>query len=325
MKLRLQNPGRRAALGLVAAAALMPRTGFAGGVETLSGAAFGTHWRIATPPGSGLAALAPQIESLFAQADKQFSPWRADSAISHFNASPAGKQAADPALIEVTAAALDIARRTSGAFDPTVGPLVARWGFGPIAQGGAPDWRALSTTPDGLSKTRADLTLDLCGIAKGWALDRAADLAGTAGIKDLLFDLGGEFIALGQHPDGRDWRVAVEAALPLAPSPAALRLLGGTAVATSGMRAQSYVLNGRQYSHIIDPGTGAPASGTLRSVTVVASDAMTADGWATALCAAGDEAGPDLAQTHDIAALFQYHDGQQIRQIRTGAIADLIL
>ena len=139
---------------------------------------------------------------------------------------------------------------------------------------GAPGWRGIAIAPEGLTKARGDLTLDLCGIAKGWALDRAADLARAEGVTDMLLDLGGEFVALGTHPEGRDWRIAVESPLPAQPPTQALRLPPGMAVATSGVRAQSYVLNGRLYSHIIDPETRAPASGRLRSVTVAAGDAM---------------------------------------------------
>jgi thiamine biosynthesis lipoprotein len=219
---------------------------------------------------------------------------------------------------------LQIAEASAGAFDPTVGPLVARWGFGPITAGGAPDWRALWANRDGLGKARTDLTLDLCGIAKGWALDRAVETARLAGIDALLFDLGGEFAAIGRHPDGRDWRVAVEAPMRGQPAQAVLRLPPGMAVATSGTAAQSYALNGRRYSHIVGPGRDIPATAGHRSVTVVAADAMTADGWATALCAAGPEAGPALAERQGIAALFLTGD-VGARAIPTGAIADFFL
>ncbi|WP_112322702.1 FAD:protein FMN transferase [Oceanibium sediminis] len=319
---------RRSTLGLIGAAfvlPLLPRTGRAAGsgLEAISGRAFGTDWRIAAPAGQDVARLAPRVNALFDRIDRQLSPWRADSAISRFNAGPDGAGSDDPAMLEVTATALEIARKSGGTFDPTVGPLVARWGFGPIEHGSAPDWRGLSLGPAGLVKARAGLTLDLCGIAKGWALDQAARLARGAGFGDLLLDVGGEFIALGQHPDGRDWRVAVDA--PLNSQAAALRLPAGVAVATSGVGAQSYRLNGRLYSHIIDPGTRAPASGGVYSVSVVAGDAMTADGWATALCAAGATAGPDLAREHDIAALFLVDGSDGLQRLTTGPLDELVL
>jgi thiamine biosynthesis lipoprotein len=317
------QPSRRSALTMLGAALLAPRVGLAAPVEIMSGAAFGTYWQISAPDGGGASELAADIQQLFDGIDRVFSPWRADSTISRFNRGRAG--ATDPAFIEVTTAALDIARKSEGAFDPTVGPLVAQWGFGPVLQGSAPDWRALSVGPDLLTKARADLTLDLCGIAKGWALDRAAGLARDAGFDNLLIDLGGELYAQGRHPAGRDWHVAIEAPLPMQSAPAVLRLPTGAAVATSGTRAQSYQLNGRTYSHIIDPLTRAPAAGGLRSVTVVAPDAMTADGWATALCAAGASAGPDLATTQDIAALFLIEQDGALRAVRTGQISQFIL
>jgi thiamine biosynthesis lipoprotein len=317
------RPGRRTALALFGAVLCAPRAAFAGGVETISGAAFGTYWQITAPSGHTIAGLVPEIEALFGDIDLHLSPWRADSMISRFNSGAA--PASDPALMQVTKAALEISRQSEGAFDPTVGPLVAQWGFGPVLRGGAPDWRALSVGPEGLTKARADLTVDLCGIAKGWALDRAAALARDAGFDSLLIDLGGELCALGRHPDGRDWRVAIEAPLPALRAPAALRLPAGAAVATSGTRTQSYRLNGRTYSHIIDPVTREPAAGSLRSVTVVAATATSADGWATALCAAGEGAGPDLAHAQGVAALFLFEKDGAMRVRRTGQISDFIL
>ena len=322
---RKSVPTRRAALGLIGASFVLPRAALAGAVETLAGTAFGTRWRVVATQGSGVVRMRPEIEALFSKIDMQFSPWRRDSDISRFNANHSGLQLAEPELIEVTEAALNIARRSEGAFDPTVGPLVARWGFGPIHGGGPPDWRGIAVGPDGLTKSRSDLTLDLCGIAKGWALDEAARLMSTSGLGSFLFEIGGEIIARGHHPNGRDWRVAVDAPMEGLLSPATLRLPDGVAVATSGVRAQSYVFNDHRYGHIIEPRTGVPVTDQLRSVTVVADDAMSADAWATALFAAGDLAGPDLAPSEDIGALFLIEDDEFIRQLRTGFVSELVL
>lgn len=319
------HPTRRTALGLFGAVLALPRAAFASDVEMLSGAAFGTSWQVIAPPGKDLQGLRRGIEALFAEIDAQLSPWRPDSAITRFNKGSAAQQVAEPALIEVADAALGLARRSRGAFDPTVGPLVARWGFGPIHFGGAPDWRGINIGTKGLSKTKADLTLDLCGIAKGWALDRAAELARAEGFDDLLLEVGGEFAAIGRNPSGRDWRVGIEAPGTGYPVPAALRLPNGWAVATSGTQAQSYVLNGRVYGHIIDPRTQSPATGRLKSVTVVAENAMSADGWATALFAAGEKAGIELAREQDIAALFLLEDQGTLQQAQTGLMPELVL
>ena len=315
-------PTRRTIMAMIAAA-VAPRAARAAEHESIKGQAFGTTWRAVARSGQGLTELKPAIAALFSEIDAKLSPWRPDSAISRFNLGSGHRPVSDPEVLGVTSAALEIARQSEGAFDPTVGPLVARWGFGPIGTGGAPDWRGISLCPQGLVKARADLTLDLCGIAKGWALDRAMALAAASGVHDLLFDLGGEFAAAGQHPNGRAWRVGVEA--PNSARPTALRVPAGVAVATSGTNAQSYVLNGRVYGHIIDANTQAPVDGGIRSVTVVAETAMQADAWATALFAAGDEAGPDLAVTQNISAIFQFDNGGAIRQLTTGLVSELIL
>lgn len=319
------HPSRRAALGLLGAAFVAPGPALAGQLDVLGGEAFATGWRVLAPRGAGLALLRSEIETLLSEIDRHFSPWRSDSEISRFNAKAQGTHAIGLELAVVAAAALDLARRSEGAFDPTVGPLVAQRGFGPIATGAAPDWRGIGVAQGTLTKASADLTLDLCGIAKGWALDRAAEIIRASGSRDFLFEIGGEFVASGQHPDGRDWRVAVEAPAPFDPGMMALRLPPGAAVATSGTRAQSYDLNGRLYSHIIAPPEGRATFDGHRSVTVIAPDAMTADGWATALCAAGEEAGPDLAASLGIMALFQFDKGEGRQIIRSGGLSDLIV
>ncbi|MXQ09247.1 FAD:protein FMN transferase [Alphaproteobacteria bacterium GH1-50] len=320
-------PSRRTALGLIGATLLGPKAALAAGLESAGGRAFGTTWRMVYGGPGEREGLTRRIGAVLAEVDRVFSPWRADSDLSAFNAAPDGVAVADPSLAHVTAAALDIARRSGGAFDPTVGPLVARWGFGPIDApgGGAPDWRGIRAAGAGIAKGRPDLTLDLCGIAKGWALDRVVELLRGDGVGEALVEIGGEFAAIGTHPEGRDWRVAVEALRVGQPPVAALRLAPGMAVATSGIAAQSYELNGRLYSHIIDPGTGAPAGGALGSVTVAAGDAMTADGWATALCAAGPVLGPEIARAEGVAALFVSAEDAGHRQWTTGAMRELVL
>lgn len=291
---------RRSALGLIAGVPFIASMARAQEATGLSGRVFGTGWRLVTSDAADMRAVAEGIGTVFADVDRRFSPYRADSLISRFNAQGQGSDLRDAPLARVTRAALDIADQSGGAFDPTVGPLVARWGFGPIREGGAPDWRGIAAEGDRLGKAHADLTLDLCGIAKGWALDEAMRHLRQLGLRNVLFDLGGELAALGTHPSGRSWQVAVEGTEPVR----ALRLTPDRAVATSGIAAQSYRLGAHSYGHIIDPRHAAPAQGRLRAVSVVAGNAMTADGWATALFAAGDRLGPEMAADLGLAALF---------------------
>lgn len=113
--------------------------------------------------------------------------------------------------------------------------------------------------------------------------------------------------------------------MPAGDPPATLILPAGRSVATSGLRNQSYALAGHTYGHIIDPITRSPAETGLESVTAVADDAMTADGWATALFAAGGATGPELATRRGITALFLVRTGSELRRIRTGGMEDLLL
>ena len=107
-------------------------------------------------------------------------------------------------------------------------------------------------------------------------------------------------------------------------APSVLNLPADMAVATSGLDAQSYGLNGRLWGHIMDPTSANPVEGKLRSVTVLAGDAMTADAWATALFAAGDDRGPELATDLDIAALFLFEQEARIRRVKTGGIGAVL-
>ncbi|MRX49479.1 FAD:protein FMN transferase [Paracoccus sp. S-4012] len=289
-------------------------------VEVLDGRAFGSHWRVTLPAGRNAGRHRPAIEALLADIDAQMSPWQPDSAVSAFNAAPRGEHPAPADLAGVTATALAIAAESGGWFDPTVGPLVAHWGFGPIRGSERPDWRGLSAGEGHLAKAEAGLTLDLCGIVKGFALDRVVALLEAAGERDLLADLGGELAARGRHPSGRGWSVAVEEARRGLPGGAAALLrLDSAAVATSGLAAQRYEIGGQRVGHIIDPRARAPQAGRLASVTVAAADATRADAWATALFAAGEVEGPALATRAGLDALFLI-DGEAV-SVTTGSIA----
>ncbi|SDY58067.1 FAD:protein FMN transferase [Citreimonas salinaria] len=319
---------RRGFLGLLGATLACPlltrpALARAAALESLTGEAFGTTWRIVGPSGADLRPLRPAIDALFAGIDAEMSPWRTDSTIGRFNAGTL-TELRGAELVHVAQAALALAGDSEGTFDPTVGPLVARWGFGPIERGGAPGWRGLDVFPGRIAKRRQDLTLDLCGIAKGRALDCATELTRGSGLDFLLLDLGGELRALGPHPSGRDWQVAVEHPHAGNHTPAILHLPAGMSVATSGLGAQSFALGPRIWGHIIDPATAGPVEGRLRSVSVLQADAMAADGWATALFAAGDVGGPALARARDIPALFLFEDDSSLHHISTGGLGDVL-
>jgi thiamine biosynthesis lipoprotein len=291
-------------------------------VRSLTGHAFGASWSVTVPAAAYAEKLREPIEKLLAEVDQQMSPWRTDSAVSRLGGAKAGRVGIPNELAYVTSASLYLADASGGIFDPTGGPLVARWGFGPIRDGKHLGWKGLSIDGDVVIKEQEGLTLDLCGIAKGYALDRIAKLLLGDGLRDFMIDLGGELVGMGRHPSGRPWRAGVEDPRPGYAGLVEVLHLDDMAVATSGSRANSYASGSRRYSHIIDPRTGEPTADDLVSVSVISADAMIADGWATALMAAGANDGPLLARQNNIAALFLIRDGKGLRRMTTGAFND---
>lgn len=290
------------------------------GTRVAGGHAFGSTWRITTASETDPETVRADIETILTDIDSAMSPYRETSALSEFNATRTTDWQPMPlALCRVARAALDIAGLTGGAFDPTVGPIVSRLGFGPI-KGGTGSHSAISVRADALRKSVPDLTLDFCGIAKGHALDRIVQALSRAGIANALVEIGGEVRVLGQHPQGRAWNVAISD--PWLSGFQAHRIVqpGVLALATSG-----HIVNGLHVpltaSHIIDPHLGRAASTALASVSVLAPTAMQADALATALCAVGPEAGIALARRLSVAALFATETGD----IMTGHFARNVL
>lgn len=288
------------------------------GVRVLAGDAFGTQWRITLPANAKSDGLITEITALIDELDRTFSPWRSDSVLARFNVGHSSTVEVPAELARTANAALTIAEQSGGLFDPTVGPLVARWGFGPISGDTDPEaWRDIEVKDDFVIRRNPALTLDLCGIAKGHALDRLTAMIEQSGCREFLVDLGGELAARGEHPSGRPWQVAIESPDPSSQEAVEIVSLDGQAIATSGDRINSYDLGGRRYSHIIDPVTAEPVVTSLASVSVIAATGLEADGWATALMAAGDE-GPELARRLNLSALFVYRDNGGVALVDTG-------
>jgi thiamine biosynthesis lipoprotein len=292
-------------------------------LHTLAGQAMGTRWsvRLCNPGFAPLAPLRAAIEDALALVVRQMSPWQHDADISRFNRAPAGTwQTLPPEFFSVLAAALHWARASGGAWDPTVGPLVDAWGFGPRADPCAhapavPDAHALARARArvGFERLALDvarrrirqpggLQLDLCGIAKGYAVDLVSDTLAAHGLAHHLVEVGGELRARGRRPGGQPWRVAVAGAA--APAPAPALALRDQAVATSGDQWHAFERGGRRYSHTIDPRSGEPVRHALAAVTVLHAECLHADALATVLTVLGPHDGFDFACVHGVAARF---------------------
>lgn len=290
----------------------------------IGGDAFGSTWRMIAGRGVDMSVVRSVTNRIIDEIDAAMSPYRETSDLARFNARHTTDwQILSPSFCHVAQAACDIADQTHGAFDPTVGPVVARFGFGPIT-GRAGDYRDITVRGGAIRKAARELTLDLCGIAKGYALDRIVDELRHLGVDAALVEVGGEVRGINQHPDGRDWQVAI--VNPFARTFETYRIVAprGQALATSG-HAENGVFGPITTSHIIDPATARPTSTALASVCVLAPTGLVADAQATALCAAGPVAGIEMARELDISALFITDGSVAPPEAMTGAFSDHVL
>ena len=284
------------------------------GLERATGNAMGTTYAIqADCPGS---LPRDRIDAELTRLDALMSTYDPHSELSRFNREPVGEALrVSSELVDVVEAAFAVSEQTLGAFDVTVAPLVALWGFGADAAQRSPgdgevaqvlrlvDYRrvAHSRNPPTLEKLRP-ATLDLSGIAKGFAVDRGAGLLDDARCGSYLIEFGGEIRARATAPGGGPWRVGVES--PSGPDYLTTLLLETDALATSGDYRQYRESDGVRVSHVIDPRTGYPVDHRLASVTVVAETAMMADAYATAMLVMGGAKARRVAGEMNRAALF---------------------
>lgn len=299
-------------------------------VQIISGPAFGTTWRAVLPATADKALVTRIITDAIQLVDNAMSPFNTASELSLFNAhkETSWMLMSEP-VCDVVGESLYVSQLTDGAFDPTVGPMVNRFGFGPIKSTDPAafkvDYKNVTVGEGRIYKSRPEVTLDLCGIAKGYALDLMVAGTRSEGEHAFLIELGGEVFAAGQHPSGRNWHTGIEQ--PGAQTTALQRIisLDGHAVATSGPLQNGYAESGRTVSHIIDPRTAKPVVNSILSVSVVAPTASRADALATAFAVMGPDAGMALARREKIAALFLLRDDVVVREIMTGPFENFVL
>jgi len=281
----------------------------------LAGATMGTTWsaRLSLPATLSAEGVQAAIQAALDQVVAQMSNWASDSDLTRYNRAARGWQELPASLCEVLDYGLWLAEASGGAYDPTVGALVRAWGFGPHACAHEPPGAGMidaALARRGWWRVKRDgarawqpggIELDLCGIAKGHGVDRAAQALDVLGVADYLLEVGGELRARGRRPDGQPWRVAV--ALPDGGHATHVVLEGG-AIATSGDYYRYFEHAGRRYAHTLDPRTGHPLAGGPASVSVLHACCMQADALATALMVLGLEAGLAFARQHGVAALF---------------------
>ncbi len=314
--------GAAGAIGL----AWVPGIAAAARTRILGGTAFGTYWRLTVPSGLDVRPIRALVADIIATIDRALSPFDSGSEISRFNDLKSTEWMTLGAdATRVVHVGLRVAGITGGAFDPTVGPIVGRYGFGPIKGRRVGSYRNITARGTEVRKDHPLLSFDPCGIAKGYALDRITARLDGLGVPGYLAELGGEAFARGLHPDGRPWQVGIER-----PGPGALALqrivrLPGMALATSGDSVNAYAIGDRRYSHIIDPRESAPVANDVTSVSVIARRAITADALATGLMAMGAKKGLAFAERNRIPVLYLLRGKGGLREMTSSAFSAYVM
>jgi thiamine biosynthesis lipoprotein len=288
---------------------------------TLHGPTMGTRWSVSLDADAALnlTALRRDLAAAVAQVDEQMSPWKPNSDLMRLNRAPVDTWVGlHTEIIEVLDCAFDICRLSAGAFDPGVGTLVDAWGFGAVRD--APDAVAIRSArqpasrpthecleldrPAGRAHKRGPLQLDLCGIAKGYAVDRMTKVLRQHGVQHALAALDGELRAIGSQASGVPWAVALEQPEAGRRAVHGVIELQDLAVATSGDYRRYLAVGDARLAHSMDARRAAPVNNAVASVTVLANSCMHADAWATALLVAGPGEGLALAQRMGLEVLL---------------------
>ncbi|MFK7818815.1 MAG: FAD:protein FMN transferase [Planctomycetaceae bacterium] len=304
------------------------------GQEPLTGECMGTTWSV-TINGPVPEKARERIQAELDLVDKLMSTWREDSEISRFNTSESTDWFdVSPATAHVISAAQDISDKTKGAFDITVSPLIALWNFDKNTGRAVipPDediaacqkkvgWKLLSVRlePPALRKSVPTLSINLSSIAKGYAVDRVADALGQLGLEGFLVEVGGEVRAAGLSPRGKPWAVGLEEPNDTAREVRESVSLRDQAMATSGDYRNFYIVDGKRYSHTIDPRTGRPIEHGLASVSVLSEACMQADAWATAISVMGPKAGRKAASDFGLATRLVVRNPRGLAASTVGA------
>lgn len=306
--------------------------------HVLRGETMGTTWSLrALAP----EALKPQLQAGAQQVldlvVSQMSHWQPLSDLGRYNSAPADSWLTLPEeFFAVLMTAQHYAQESAGAFDPTIGPLVNVWGFGPSPARTVPPsqqeidqasaqvgWQRVQLN----AATRAALQpggvqLDLSGIAKGFTVDQLARFLKSSGVDHWMVEVGGELRGQGCKLDGQPWWIELERLS--SKFPRTVLALHELSVATSGDYRRYFESDGRRYAHTLDPRTGQPVEHALAAVTVLHATCMHADALATVLGVLSPVEAYEYAYGRDIAALFVVRNGEDFEERMTPAFEALL-
>ena len=267
----------------------------------------------------GDAALLDEAETLIGSLEEQVSVTDEHSDIYAIDHTGSGSLSGNAA--ELMEQALELCRRTGGALDISVYPIVRAWGF-TTGSYQVPDEETIQSllplvdytqiqydAATGVVALPEGMEIDLGSVAKGYAGQLAAQMLREHGVQSALLNLGGNVQTVGTKPDGSPWQIGIKD--PQGEDAMMVLSVEDQAVVTSGGYERYFEQDGQTYWHIMDPSTGHPADSGLISVTIVGDEGVVCDGLSTALFVMGLEKAADLwAQSGDFEAVFVTASGE---------------
>lgn len=267
----------------------------------------------------GDAALLDEAETLIGSLEEQVSVTDEHSDIYAIDHTGSGSLSGNAA--ELMEQALELCRRTGGALDISVYPIVRAWGF-TTGSYQIPDEETIQSllplvdytqiqydAATGVVTLPEGMEIDLGSVAKGYAGQLAAQMLRNSGVESALLNLGGNVQTVGANPDGSPWQIGIKD--PQGEDAMMVLSVEDQAVVTSGGYERYFEQDGQTYWHVMDPSTGHPADSGLISVTIVGDEGVVCDGLSTALFVMGLEKAADLwAQSCDFEAVFVTASGE---------------
>lgn len=270
----------------------------------IQGATMGTFYHI-TYEGTQPAEMQEKVDSLLILINNSLSTYIPTSTISKINSNESMQ--VDDYFVEVFTEAKKVYAETDGAFDPTVGPLVNAWGFG-FKNGTSVDSATIDslmqfvgfdkvTLQNGqIAKAKKEIILDFSAIAKGFGVDKVAQLLVQEGVENFMVEIGGEVVTRGVNHNKRAWVIGINKPEEGTDEIFAAAEVDGKGLATSGNYRNFRMVNGERYVHTINPKTGYGAMSKLLSASVMADNCMRADAFATAFMAMGTQKAIETAE-----------------------------
>ncbi|MBY0433413.1 MAG: FAD:protein FMN transferase [Cyclobacteriaceae bacterium] len=275
------------------------------------------------------------VDSLLVLVNKSINTYDTASDISRFNRASRFVRFTLPYFFPPLKKSQEVVASSQGAYDPTIMPLVNAWGFGPkkierpdtaevLSVRAFVGFEKINFNRDSIWKNDPRVQLDFSAIGQGYGADVVGDFFKSKSIENFFVELGGEGVAFGKNlSEDRDWEIGIldPASDYVEQKFKAYATLRGGGFSTSGNYFNYREVDGKRYSHTIDPVSGFPVEHELLSATVFAADCSTADAWATAFMSMGHIKGQEILKQHpELQVLFIYSSGNGVETFVTDGI-----